>query len=167
MLALGFVQERLKISLNFYLEQSAQIPGFYDLDHQQRAVELEKRKSAVHAPYDYYWSHTSVYAYNYLNFRSLTGLKWGMAIVFVGLTFLLSQVILKYWFGSAYRGDWLVYGFAAVLLLIVLIAGMSFVFNISKLTYPLLRELLGIIQSPVPLLIIGILKSFSPVKQVN
>lgn len=167
LLALGFVQERLKISLNFYLEQSVKIPGFYELNPTQRSIEIDKLKSAVHAPYDYYWSHKSVYAYNYLSLKSLTALKWGLALVFVAIAFVLSQAILKQWFGSTYKKVWLVYIFAGILFLLAFMALGSLVFNLSKLTYPVMRELLGIIQSPVPLIVLGILMSFNSFQPVK
>lgn len=159
-LAWGFVQERLKISMNFYIEQSSAIPGFYEQSAQWRSAKLEELKANANARHDYYWSHESINLFNDLSLSEMKMLKAVFAVFFILFSFIAALLVLKLWFGSAKVLFGLILCYSAILILLLLAGGIAFLFPKMSGWYAISRELLGIIQSPIPLMVVGLLFRF-------
>lgn len=164
--ALGFVQERLKVSLNYYLEVTASYPDFYELPPDRRDAWLNERQ--VIAPYDYYYNHERVSWYHQFSRSELQLLKWAFALGFIFIHLALSaavllkidslklkqfiQVIKHKEQGKPLRylaGLYL----SALVLALVFFAAMRVVKNPTA-AYAVARESLGFMQSPFPLILV-------------
>lgn len=163
---IGFAQERLKVSLNYYLDITASSTGFYDLPPDRRDAWLNDRK--VNAPYDYYYNHDRIGWYNNFSRKELTALKWGYALVFILVHASLSGAVIVKWYKAklwplkkikhskaelkSLRYLLLLYAGAAILALlffVIIRVGVN-----PEASYAVARKLLGFMQSPFPLIIV-------------
>lgn len=164
--ALGFVQERLKVSLNYYLEVTASYPSFYELPPARRDAWLNERQ--VNAPYDYYYNHQRVNWYHQFSRIELQLVKWAFALGFISIHLALSgAVLLKIdglnlkQFGAVIKhkqqGKSLRYllglYLGALALALAFFAAMRVVSNPTA-AYAVARESLGFMQSPFPLILV-------------
>jgi len=154
------MQERLKIAVNFYLEQSSVISGFYDQNAEWRNAAMNELKAKANAKHDYYWNHNSIDSFNHLSFSEMKMLKGLLAVFFILLSFFAALLVLKLWFGSGNVLYVLVFGYAVILILLLFAAVLVFLFPAMSGWYAVSRELLGIVQSPIPLLVLGLLFRF-------
>lgn len=165
-IAVGFAQERLKVSLNYYLEITAVHPGFYDLPPDRRDEWLDQRK--VNAPYDYYYNHDRIKWYHKFSRVQLELLKWGYALLFTLIHFVLSAIVILKFIGvkpvkaiAVLRmredGKSLRYLIAlytgAAALSVLFFTLMRFVDH-PDAAYAVARKLLGFMQSPFPLILV-------------
>ena len=153
-LALGFFQERVKISINFNLKSAGLITDYDSLDAESRMRAIQKSK--IGKPYDYYYSHNSVNLLYRLNVRELVVLKWLASVLFVfthlglGLWLLKAlRLVMCRWLVQGYA---LLFGAAAVVYIIGLVLGVDF--------YLLARRIVGFLQSPLPVLVLIIRSKF-------
>jgi hypothetical protein len=147
-LALGFFQERVKISINFNLKSAGLIADYDSLDAESRMRAIQKSK--IGKPYDYYYSHNSVNLLYRLNARELVVLKWLASVLFVfthlglGLWLLKAlRLVMCRWLVQGYA---LLFGAAAVVYIIGVVLGVDF--------YLLARRIVGFLQSPLPVLVL-------------
>lgn len=153
-LVLGFVQERAKVSLNYYLEQHAGVPGFFDWPPDRRDAWVEEHRPD--APYDYYYNHGSVSFYDHMSLRHLQMLKWAYAGGFILLNYLLAVWLCRRVMGKSKVGTiapvpipiYIVY------LVAMLVSGFFFGLNAGgwapEASYAIARKLLGFMHSPLP-----------------
>lgn len=150
-IVLGFVQERAKVSLNYYLDRAQLEPAFFDFPPERRDAWLNEH--AVNAPYDYYYNHKRIRWYDHLSHKQLEVLKWMYALIFIALHVLLSHLALKMW--KAPRAM-----FATIYIGTLSIMALSLIFFTLSRTgqgeaaYNVARKLLGFIQSPLPLVLL-------------
>ena len=57
-LLIGFMQERVKVNINFILEKSTNFPNFFNLPAEQRIEVLAPLKKQGN--FDYYYSHGNI-----------------------------------------------------------------------------------------------------------
>ena len=77
----GFYQEKLKISINYIIDQGRTIPGFYESTPEQKHRSLELVR--VNAPFDYYHNHGTVTWLFGFNQRELSSIKWVVTVFFM------------------------------------------------------------------------------------
>jgi hypothetical protein len=151
-LSLGFYQEKLKISINYILDQSGKIPGFFNGTAEQKKRWIEANR--FDAPFEYYHNHETVEWLYKLNASELGGLKWGATILFSVLFFVLNAAMLN----SLGAKE----GATTILLLFYLVLA-ALAFGIYALGialsehvhfYAISRKIMGALQSMVPVLII-------------
>ena len=147
-LALGFFQERVKISINFNLKSAGLIADYDSLDAESRMRAIQKSK--IGRPYDYYYSHNSVNLLYRLNARELVVLKWLASVLFVfthlGLGLWLLKALRLAMCRWLVQGYALLFGAAAVVYIIGVVLGVDF--------YLLARRIVGFLQSPLPVLVL-------------
>ena len=147
-LALGFFQERVKISINFNLKSAGLIADYDSLDAESRMRAIQKSK--IGKPYDYYYSHNSVNLLYRLNARELVVLKWLASVLFVfthlGLGLWLLKALRLAMCRWLVQGYALLFGAAAVVYIIGVVLGVDF--------YLLARRIVGFLQSPLPVLVL-------------
>lgn len=157
-LVLGFVQERAKVSLNYYLEQHAGVSGFFEWPPDRRDAWVEEHRR--NAPYDYYYNHGTVSFYNQMSLERLQMLKWIYAASFIVLNYLLGVWLSKRVFGQGRGGNvrtlpipiYMVYLFAfsiSALFFVLYAGGLA-----PGASYAIARKLLGFMQSPLPVLLV-------------
>lgn len=148
----GFLQERIKINVNFVLEKGGSIPGFFQLSPEQRQEVLSPIKSKGN--FDYYYSHDSLAFVYTLNETQLKILKWVITITSI-LIFTVLDLGIFWWFKV--RKHLYKYYFMLSASLLVLGAGVFLLGASLKLMptlYPISRGILGVLQSPVLSLIL-------------
>ena len=155
MLAFGFFQEKLKIGINYIIEYSAQIADYDNLSPESRATQITEIKENQNIPYDYYYAHSSIPQLFNFTTSELNRLKWGLTFLFIAVHFLAVWICVKWWFGEAIPFIKLAIAYAVVIALAatVYLGGKLLGYPIQS--YAFARELLGGIQSLVPLMLLA------------
>jgi hypothetical protein len=149
----GFYQEKLKISINYILDQTTGNPGFFDATPEQKSQWIEANR--FDTPFEYYHNHHTVEWLYHLNHKELVLLKWAVTLVFSLMFFLLNMTLLSLLnpaVSSVKMLLWFYVGVAALAFSIYLI-GLLFSEHIHF--YAISRKLMGALQSLVPVMIIG------------
>jgi hypothetical protein len=151
MITLGFFQEQAKVNVNFILEKGAQIPGFFNQDPSIKLEMLgaEKRKSN----FDYYYSHDSIdWLYSFSQ-SDLSKLKWVITFASIATFTLLNILALKFleFNKKEIKLFLLVEGLCIALAIVTFVFGK--LIHQSEAVYPAVRGIMGIVQSPVLVLI--------------
>ena len=148
----GFYQEKLKISVNYILDEGSKMPGFFLLSPNEKMEWIEKAR--VSAPFDYYHNHHTISWLYHFDSKQLSMLKWAVTGFFLLWFLLLNTFLLK---ALSVPDDLIrylpwVYGILiAVALLIYALAAFS---GFQQSAYTLSRRIMGALQSVIPALII-------------
>ena len=151
MIALGFFQEQAKVNVNFILEKGAQIPGFFDQDTSTKLEMLGAEKSKSN--FDYYYSHDSIdWLYSFSQ-SELSKLKWIITFASIATFTLLNILALKFleFNKKEIKIFLLVEGICIALAIATFVFGK--LIHQSEAVYPAVRGIMGIVQSPVLVLI--------------
>ena len=148
----GFYQEKLKISINYILDEGAKMPGFDLLPPDEKMEWIEKAR--VSAPFDYYHNHHTISWLYHFDSKQLSILKWvvtGFFLLWFLLlnTFLLKTLLVPH---DVVRYVPLIYGALIVLALLLFAIG-AFTGH-QQNAYTLSRRIMGALQSVIPVLII-------------
>ena len=151
MIAMGFYQEQTKVNVNFILERGAQIPGFFTQNTETKIDLLAAEKSKSN--FDYYYSHETIEVLYSFNQGELTKLKW--VITFASIASFTLLNILALYFLQFNKKEMqlflLVEGVCLILAALAFILG-KFTHQ-NEAVYPAVRGIMGILQSPVLVLI--------------
>ncbi|MFM1772561.1 MAG: hypothetical protein RLZZ71_1703 [Bacteroidota bacterium] len=151
MIALGFFQEQAKVNVNFILEKGGQIPGFFNQDSSTRIEILSHEKSKSN--FDYYYSHGSINLLYSFSHSELSKLKWVITFASIATFTLLNILALK--FLEFNKKEIKLFLLAEGLCIVLALA--TFVFgkliHQSEAVYPAVRGIMGIVQSPILVLI--------------
>lgn len=152
-LTLGFFQEWAKVGVNYYLETSDAIPGFYENPAATRAELLDARE--IDAPFDYYYSHSKLHGLNGFTRSGIVAMKWGLAAMLIILNLILNYLILRFLLedvGFVRRSlFWIT--MLAILVIGVFLVGGKLV-GAYDAGYNIARRALGFLHGPVPALFI-------------
>jgi hypothetical protein len=150
-LSLGFAQEWVKVNLNWVLDHAVNLPGYDQLTTDEKRSSLEVFR--YNAPYDYYYSHGRIPYFESLSVSELSKWKWGLAFMLVCVYGALN-VFSAYWLN--YK-DLVVYiigiTLAALCLVVLLTVIYTYIYTSASL-YNVSRELLGFVQSPMPIILV-------------
>jgi hypothetical protein len=151
MIALGFYQEQAKVNVNFILEKGAQIPGFFEQNTSTKIQWLSVEKSKSN--FDYYYSHSAIETLYSLNASQLNKLKWIITFASIGVFALLNIAALYFlqFQKKEIKIFILVEGLCVALAVTTFMLG-KFIHK-DELVYPAVRGIMGIVQSPVLVLI--------------
>lgn len=155
MLLLGFAQEMVKVNVNFYLEQTASEPAFYDWSEEDRKGWLDVKR--IDAPFNYYYSHDPIDALHSFSRSQLTSLKWGLAIVFIIVNIILNYFFLKWAFQDPFFTRLLLWMMAVCFVLAGFFLVGGKVIGMPEPGYNIARKILGFMQSPVPALVLFVI----------
>lgn len=152
-LTVGFFQEFVKININYTLDTGFQIPNFFEQDYTTRTELLRKMKPA-NMPYDYYQNHNQIEALNHLSYKQLTILKWTVAILFAAVFMAINIGVI--WFITKNKSytKWVLIFYAALFILSFAIFLFGKITGTSERAYAVSREILGGLQSIVPLMVL-------------
>ena len=155
MLSFGFFQEKLKIGTNYILEHAPVIENYNQQSPAEREQSITQIKAEENISYDYYYSHESMGWLFQFSTGSLSALKWALSLLFVLVHFLAVWLILQWWFGPEISLKQLMVVYLLVLSLAfgVFILGRLMGFSVQG--YAFARELLGGLQSLVPLMLLA------------
>ena len=150
-LVLGFVQENWKVGVNFVLEQSEAVPGYWNLSPQERSAAVEARR--IFSPLDYYYSHdTPRYLFS-MERSELTALKWGITGGMILIFLIINASVAFLMTNDRKSVRWMAIGYAYVFgtAFIIYLAGYA-TGNVAT-TYGISRKLAGGLQSLIPLML--------------
>lgn len=146
-LLIGFVQERVKVNINFIIEKSQEIPNFFNLSPVQRMEILTPLKKQ--GSFDYYYSHGNIPLLYTMSLTQLKGLKWLITGISV-LIHLFINILLLRFFNSPKPHFRMLYFLSALILIIALFSQLlGTLLNLSSEFYPITRGLMGILQTPI------------------
>jgi hypothetical protein len=148
--ALGFTAERLKVSVNYYLEQADAIEGFFDLPPDRRDAALQNLPLI---PYDYYHSHRRFQGYHHLTRPQLVRLKWAIAGGLIAIYLIIGTWALHYE-RIAWAKRYLYIGVGIAMFVALAFMAVSASFPHVHGAYAIARKVLGFIQSPLPVIFI-------------
>jgi hypothetical protein len=147
----GFYQEKLKISINYILEQGIRYSDFYNLAPEQKQDLLERGR--IDAPFDYYHNHKTIsWLFNF-NERELSLLKW--VVTAVGLVwFLLLNIMILRLLNVQKE---VVRVLPIIYLVLVVLAYSIYALGLVGFNqghcYAVSRKIIGALQSIIPILI--------------
>lgn len=148
----GFYQEKLKISINYILEQGGRYPNFDNLTPYEKQQIIEG--SRVNAPFDYYHNHATVTLLYRYNAKKLAALKWvvtgGFLIWFLVLNYATLKALNVQ--ENALRLLPFIYLFL-IMLGFAIYAGAKVGFNPDH-CYAVSRKIMGALQSIIPAMIV-------------
>lgn len=150
-IALGFTAERIKVSLNHYLEFGAQIKGFDAMLPAEREEALAQLVPVI--PYDYYYNHKKISVYHRFSIRQLAAFKWGFALLLVGI-YLFAGLFFLGWMDVGQAAKNHIYIYVAIAFLVaVLFFAVSRIHPNPTPGYAVARKVLGFLHSPLPLIL--------------
>jgi hypothetical protein len=146
----GFVQERWKVAINFYLDQGDRIPGFYEMIPEERREALQTTKKSFNRPHDYYYSHETPALLCRADRKQAVWVKWGLAILLLLYSALFNALFIRLWFGAAQYVRWLLRMYGIALFLAFAGNGILRCTGLTDIAYLFSREILGALQSALP-----------------
>ncbi len=146
----GFFQEYLKINVNFMIEAGESIPRFYEMDISTKKAWVEYYQKT--APQDFYHKPKTIEALFGMNYGSLIKIKWALAISFVVVYLILNSIIIRLATGNRAAMLWIGYLYIVFFGLALIIFLVGKLTPYSESTYIMSREILGGLQSLVPLM---------------
>ncbi len=151
-IVLGFLQENLKVSINYLLETGDKIPTFFQQDVNTKQSWLEQVR--VNAPFDYYHNHRRIEWLYHCSRTQLNILKWIVTVFFVVIFMIINALLISWWTRNKKYFKWTIglyvvfFAFAFVIYLGGHISGTS------MQAYGVSRKIVGGLQSLVPLMIL-------------
>jgi len=99
------------------------------------------------------------YAYNHFfsffssfDYKTLYILKWFLTTFFIGLFMFLQLKFSMFLFNEIYFKKWLIFFYVLLIVLATLSYLIGWLFNVNKEAYLISRLLLGLLQSPFPII---------------
>lgn len=149
---LGFFQEWIKVNINWFIDHLAYIPNYDALLPADRLVELSKMR--YEAPYDYYYSHSTLNDLTEFSTRELTMLKYGVGLFLVIIYYVLNHFAIKRMLKKESLLVFLTYIYIGIGALVAVFFSLYFFWKHEMAIYNVGRELLGLLQSPLPVVLI-------------
>jgi len=150
-LCAGFLQEYLKINVNYILETGRQIPGFFSMDEEKKKAWIEYKKK--NAPNDFYHKPETITALYSLKEQTLEQIKWINTIAFIGVFLFLNVSLVRLITGNNQLARWMLYLYGAFFILALIVFLLGKLTGKLENTYMLSREIVGGLQSLIPLMI--------------
>jgi hypothetical protein len=151
-IAVGFFQEWLKVNINWFIDHIAYVPNYNALSPADRLEELAKM--SYNAPYDYYYSHSTISQLASFTSKQLSVLKYGIAVTLVVVYFMLNRFTIQRILRREGLTVFLRYIYICIAATVALFFGMYFLWKPEIAMYNVGRELLGFLQSPMPVIVL-------------
>ncbi|MFM7234692.1 MAG: hypothetical protein ACKO7B_09455 [Flavobacteriales bacterium] len=151
--ALGFFQEKIKISVNYLIEQGAAISDYDTLSASERQLLVEERR--IDAPFDYYHNHTTVAFFYRFNQGELARMKWLITAVSLVLFAFVNIVILSIIQSKYSITRFVLWTYAILVVIAFGIYAFGSLIDVKAEAYAFSRKVIGALQSIVPSMIIG------------
>ncbi len=149
--AAGFLQENLKVSVNFVLDQSVHVPGYFELPPKAREEAMDAQR--VLSPLDYYHSHQPISWIYRLERQELVGMKWGLTLLFVLVFLIINSRLLMMLTGNRSVLRALQLGYMVVFSISFAVYVLGQLLDPAGPWYVISRKLTGALQSMVPAVI--------------
>jgi hypothetical protein len=148
----GFLLEMVKVNVNYLLETSAKIPGYYASNTEERKALLEQVK--INAPYDYYHNHKRIDTLISLSQGQLEKLKWVVTLLGIAVFLGINSFLVKYITQQQKLAKWTVWLYAIFFFISLLFFVFGKVTHTHEYAYGISRKIAGALQSMVPLMLL-------------
>lgn len=150
MIAFGFFQENVKVAINFQIDYLSRYPQLEQLSGSSRAEALEKLAPVSNI--DYYYNHHRFEMLSYLSKSELSTLKWlhtlGFTLMYLGMNLLAAF----FWTGKRLFGPINLF-YAGLFTMALCIYLVGVLVGWIPPFYAVSRKIIGVLQSPLPVLI--------------
>jgi hypothetical protein len=150
-LILGFVQENWKVGVNFVLEQSEAVPGYWNLPPEERSAAVEARR--IFSPLDYYYSHDTPRFLFSMERSELNALKWGITGGMILIFLMINSSVAFLMTNDRKAIKWMATGYVFVFITALLIYLAGYAAGDLSATYGVSRKLAGGLQSLIPIML--------------
>ncbi len=150
-IAFGFFQEYLKININYLIETGQRVPGFFLMPVEMKKAWIEYYKSKT--VQDFYHKPDTLPWLYHLSLNQLNLLKWAMALAFIIIYWWFNTQLVKCIAPNRIPIIWLTRLYLLFFTLAVAIFAIGKLTGLSDNAYLISREILGGLQSLVPLMI--------------
>lgn len=164
-LVMGYVQERVKIDLNLRLAYAPLIEGYDALDALARRGALDRLVPQV--PFDYYYSHGRIVWFDQLSTPQLARMKWCCALLFVAVFWWWNQLFLKAVNIAPRMRRFVTIGYLYMLGAALLLYTAVSLWDAAAPAYAVARRLLGLLQSPLPGVVLYLALRFPSSKHID
>jgi len=149
---MGSWQEHIKIDINYLVEQGGRIPNFDNYDITTKLDLLSQ--SHAYMPFDYYFSHAPIELLVSLKLHQLAQLKWGVTCCAILIFFSINHLLIRTFDRPRlfFRPLWM--GYLSVTSFSFLFFVLGRILGFPKEAYSVSREIIGGLQSMVPVMII-------------
>jgi hypothetical protein len=147
----GFYQEKLKISINYILDQSQNFPGFFDASSEQKSAWIEANR--FDTPFEYYHNHSTIDWLFELNNKELVLLKWLATFVFSLFFFAVNAILLSFSEVGSKVVKLLIWFYLGLALFAYILYAAGILISQQEHYYAISRKLMGALQSMVPAMI--------------
>jgi hypothetical protein len=155
MIAFGFFQENLKVAINFQIDYLTRYPQLQILQGQEREMAISQL--APISNIDYYYNHKRFSFLYSLSKEQLASLKWAHTLLFTLAYLGMNLLAAKIWSKElSYRALLVFYGSLFFVSLLVYLFGVMIA--LEGPFYAIARKIIGVLQSPLPVLIIWLTK---------
>lgn len=155
MLFVGFFQEQVKIGINYILDH-AQLVAYYDnISPSERNDAMADLKSGTDLSYDYYHSASIPSFLFHLSTSGLKVFKWVLTLGSVAVHFIAVYFVLFLWFGAMQFRLGMLISYLSVFALAAVVYVLGAFLGFGDKGYAFSRELLGALQSMVPLMFLA------------
>lgn len=151
-IVIGFLQEWVKVNVNWFIDHLPYVPNYDSLSAEDRLAALSVLN--YDAPYDYYYSHTTIESLANLTTGRLVLLKHAIALGLAALYFGLNMLVFKRILRKPELNKILVYIYIGISFIVAAFFGYYFLVEQYSAVYNVGRELLGFLQSPLPLVVV-------------
>lgn len=144
----GFLQEYVKVNINYTLEAGDKIKGFYE-----QTVETKKEwlaQVAIDAPFDYYHNHKRIDSLLSLSKSQLSLLKWVVTFIAIMIFLIINVSLIKLITDDRKLIIWFIKLYGVFCLISVAIYIFGKFTNTLAQSYAVSREIAGGLQSMVP-----------------
>ncbi|MBX7050596.1 MAG: hypothetical protein K1X54_01030 [Flavobacteriales bacterium] len=148
----GFLQENLKVNVNYILETGDKINGFFNQTPEVKRDWLQQVK--IDAPYDYYHNHRRLEFLLNFTRSQLVIAKWVITVFFVALFMILNSTIIFLVTSNTSLRKWTIRLYIAFFLLSFLVYIFGVITGSGTQAYGISRKVVGGLQSLVPLMIL-------------
>lgn len=148
----GFLQENLKVNVNYILETGDKINGFFSQTPEVKKSWLEQVK--IDAPYDYYHNHRRLEFLLGFSREQLVITKWIITVFFVSVFMFINASLLYAVTQSKPLRRWTFILYAVFFSISFLVYVFGAFTGSSAQAYGISRKVVGGLQSLVPLMIL-------------
>ena len=99
--------------------------------------------------------------------KELTFLKWGLTILFTLYFYALTFTLVKLIFNTKYYLKLTTLTFIAIFLISFVVYVFGYMINDVQIVYPTVRNLMGLLQSFIPFMVLYLVFKFMPQKKHN
>ncbi|MDZ4824538.1 MAG: hypothetical protein SH856_13855 [Flavobacteriales bacterium] len=151
-LVIGFVQEMVKVNINYQLDMAQRITQYDQLSLQDRRQQISSLD--IEVPYDYYFSHSRIQALENFSIGGLNKLKWINTFFFIAVFMIINFRLLQIAIPASPVRKLLLPAYVVLFSASIIFYIFGHFTDSLGSTYPVARKIAGVLQSMIPAVIL-------------